>query len=125
MDSDTDFETPAKKFRHAVPVHYGWEEEKENLPPQSIGLQDKEKLPTRQEVIPVWMPSYGKTDGHGKVTYSFLLTKVLNSKTNTIEWLMDMGVLAKHMDCPTCDKPMRLVEFTGLKSSTDGLRSVI
>ncbi len=124
MDSNSDFETPTKVYkiaREEVPHPYcSLEEDKENIYPAGP-LRPIEKVTYSQEV-PIWTPSYGKTDGKGKITYSFLLTKILSSKTATIEWLMNKGVIAKELDCPTCEKSMRLVAFTGQKSTTDGMR---
>jgi predicted RNA-binding Zn-ribbon protein involved in translation (DUF1610 family) len=60
-----------------------------------------------------------KTESH--LTYDDLIKNYLCDKQVTIEWLKNIGLLAREVLCPVCGKPM---EWTSCKDRSDGFKYV-
>ena len=55
-----------------------------------------------------------------KVTHRYLLSKIISNKEQAISWCMENNLLAKSMQCPTCQSDM-LLKFSNTFSS-DGCK---
>ncbi len=71
--------------------------------------------------VKLWSSSCGKNLS-SRLTFENLLTKVLCDKKNTINWLMEKGLIASSMICPHegCSKIMNLKDEKSAKGGSDG-----
>ncbi len=86
--------------------------------PQNQLCQQSAGQPT---VVDEWTPSYNRdTITADRMTYKKLLTTVLSSRRQTIDFLMDAGIIDRRKSCTTCGADMNLVMSTSSKASSEG-----
>ncbi len=86
--------------------------------PQHQHYQQYAGQPT---VVDEWTPNYNRdTITSDRMTYKKLLTTVLSSRRQTINFLVDTGIIDRRKSCTICGADMNLVMSTSSKASSEG-----
>ncbi len=86
--------------------------------PQHQHYQQSAGQPT---VVDEWTPSYNRdVITADRMTYKKLLTTVLSSHRQTIDFLIEAGIIDRRNWCTTCGADMNLVMSTSFKASSKG-----
>ncbi len=86
--------------------------------PQHQHYQQSAGQPT---VVDEWTPSYNRdTITADRMPYKKLLTTLLSSCRQTIDFLMDAGIMDRRKSCTTCGAEMNQVMSTSSKASSEG-----
>ncbi len=86
--------------------------------PQHQHCQQSAGQPT---VVDEWTPSYNRDDiTADRMTYKKLLTTVLSSRRQTIDFVIDVDIIDRRKSCTICGADMNLGMSTSSKASSEG-----